>query len=182
MVRVEERKCWRTWVLRYNVTRPSDGKRMDTQSDWAVCRTSDRSNGGSKWNVRTSMSMNLTSRVGDFADLCGYLDHEVLIRRKQQTKATHHVNTTNASTKRSSRLARRTRCAFQPLESKLAGLSSRMRTAAESHLGQVCRQMFLVYKHGKGRLIPPNSGSHPLRFVRQSSTSDYERFIRRRTP
>jgi hypothetical protein len=40
------------------------------------------------------------------------------------------------------------------------------------------RQMFLVYKHGQRYgLIPRTQEANPLRFVRQSSSSDYEAIV-----
>ncbi len=181
-LRVERRKAGETWVLRYNVTRASDGKRVEHTR--AIGLLSQFPTESTAWVEVERQNLNVNNpdfrgRVA-FADLCRhYLQHEVLNpARKQQKKA--HTTTEDYNrivTKRLiPRFGRKDALRIQPLE-----IESWMDSLEEQEglqnptLDKYRRQMFLVYKHGQRHgLIPRTQEANPLNFVRQSSTSDYE--------
>ena len=181
-LRVERRKAGETWVLRYNVTRASDGKRVEHTR--AIGLLSQFPTESTAWVEVERQNLNVNNpdfrgRVA-FADLCRhYLQHEVLNpARKQQKKA--HTTTEDYNrivTKRLiPRFGRKDALRIQPLEIE-SWLDSLEEREGLQHptLDKYRRQMFLVCKHGQRHgLIPRTQEANPLNFVRQSSTSDYE--------
>ena len=184
-LRVEERKAGETWVLRYNVTRPSDGKRVEHTK--TIGLLSHFPTEATAWAEveRQNLNVNKPDFKGrvTFADLCcHYLDHEVLNpARKQQTKAHTTVEDyKRIVTKRLvPRFGKKDALRIQPLEIE-TWLDSLMdeEQLQNPTLDKYRRQMFLVYKHGQRYgLIPRTQEANPLRFVRQSSSSDYEAIV-----
>jgi integrase len=181
-LRVERRKAGETWVLRYNVTRSSDGKRVEhTKAIGLLCHYPTESTAWAEVE-RQNLNINdpdLSGRLA-FGDLCRhYLKHEVQNpARKQQKKAhTTAEDYNRIVTKRLiPRFGRKDALRIQPLEieSWLDSLQER-EGLQNPTLDKYRRQMFLVYKHGQRHgLIPRTQEANPLNFVRQSSTSDYE--------
>ena len=176
-LRVEERKAGETWVLRYNVTRPSDGNRVEHTK--TIGLLSHFPTEATAWAEveRQNLNVNKPDFKGrvTFADLCcHYLDHEVLNpARKQQTKAHTTVEDyKRIVTKRLvPRFGKKDALRIQPLEIE-TWLDSLMdeEQLQNPTLDKYRRQMFLVYKHGQRYgLIPRTQEANPLRFVRQSS-------------
>ena len=184
-LRVEERKAGETWVLRYNVTRPSDGSRVEhTKTIGLLSHFPTKATAWAEVE-RQNLNVNKPDFKGrvTFADLCcHYLDHEVLNpARKQQTKAQTTVEDyKRIVTKRLvPRFGKKDALRIQPLEIE-TWLDSLMdeEQLQNPTLDKYRRQMFLVYKHGQRYgLIPRTQEANPLRFVRQSSSSDYEAIV-----
>src|SRR6267154_1183868 len=90
-LRAEQRKNGETWVLRYQITRPSDGKRVEHTKAIGLLR--DFPTEASAWKEvkRQNLNINKPDFKGKvlFSDLCRhYLEHEILSpARKQQKKA-----------------------------------------------------------------------------------------------
>ena len=180
-LRVETRKAGETWVLRYTVTRPSDGKRVEHTK--VVGLLDDFPTESTAWAQieRQSIGVSGPSFLGKiaFGDLCKhYLQHEVLNpRRKQQIKAHTTVQDyVRIVTKRLLlRFGQKEALRIQPLEIEdwLDFLQDEERLENPT-LDKYRRQMFLVYKHGQRHgLIPRTQEANPLNFVRQSSISNY---------
>jgi integrase len=181
-LRVEGRRAGETWVLRYNVTRASDGKRVEHTK--TIGLLSQYPTESTAWAEVERQNLNVNdpdfkARVS-FADLCRhYLQHEVLNpARKQQKKAhTTSEDYNRIVTKRLiPRFGKADALRIQPLEieSWLDSLQEQEELQNPT-LDKYRRQMFLVYKHGQRHgLIPRTQEANPLNFVRQSSTSEYE--------
>lgn len=180
--KVETRKAGETWILRYNVTRPSDGKRVEHTK--AIGLLSQYPTEQSAWSEIERQNLNIndpqfSARV-TFADLCRhYLQNEVLNpARKQQKKAHttvedyHRIVTKRLLPRFGKQDPRR----VQPLEiERWLDSLQEDEELQNPTLDKYRRQMFLVYKHGQRYgLIPRTQEANPLNFVPQASTSDYE--------
>lgn len=181
-LRVESRKQGETWVLRYHVTRPGDGKRVEhTKAIGLLCDFPTEATAWAKVE-RQNLNINEPDFKGKvtFRDLAEhYLHNEVLNpSRKQQKKAHTTVEDYRriVNTRLIPRWGTLAALRIQPLEIErwLEALQEEEELQNPT-LDKYRRQMYLVYKHGQRHgLIPRTQEANPLNFVRQSSTSDYE--------
>jgi len=186
-LRIESRKKGQTWVLRYYVTRQSDGHRVEhklavglvrdfpTESDaWAQVEEQHLHSQINQPDLRTRVS---------FADLARhYMEHEL----GEQTEAVDpKSHTTIAGYRRIlknrclDRWGKRNALSVEPLEIErwLKGLK-REQGLGNLTLDKIRRVMSLVYKHGQRYgLIPRTEEANPMRFVRCKTTSSYEAMI-----
>jgi integrase len=182
VVKSRTTECRETWVLRYNVTRPSDGKRVEhTRTIGLLTQYPTES---TAWAEVERQNLNLNDpdfkgRVA-FGDLCRhYLQYEVVNPARKQGEESHTTfeDYNRIVTKRLiPRFGTRDALKIQPLEieSWLDSLHEKEELQNPT-LDKYRRQMFLVYKHGQRHgLIPRTQEANPLNFVRQSSTTDYE--------
>jgi integrase len=186
-LRVDSRKNGDTWVLRYNVTREPDGRRVEHKlAIGLVCDFPSESAAWAEVERRHLQSqINKPDFRGNvtFADLAIHYQQNELGEQIECVDPKSH--TTIAAYKRIlknrciDRWGKRDALSLEPLEIEqwLKGLK-REEGLENSTLDKVRRVMSLVYKHGQRYgLIPRAEESNPLRFVRCKTTSGYEAMI-----
>jgi integrase len=184
-LRVESRKNGQNWVLRYFVTRNSDGRRVEhkipiglvhdfpsVSAAWAEVERQHLQLNGPDFKVRMT-----------FAHLAQhFMTHEL---GEQTETADPKSHTTIAGYRRSlknrciDRWGKRAALSLEPLEIEqwLKALK-REEGLANPTLDKIRRVMSLVYKHGQRYgLIPRTQEANPMRFVRCKTTSSYEAMI-----
>ena len=179
-LRVESRKKGDTWVLRYFVTRDSDGRRVEHKIPIGLVQ--DLPTESAAWAEVERQHLQLNEpdykpRV-TFAYLARhFMEHEL----GEQTETTDpKSHTTIAGYKR----ILKGRCIDRwgkrialSLEQWLKALK-RDESLANPTLDKIRRVMNLVFKHGQRYgLIPRTQESNPMRFVRCKTTSSYEAMI-----
>ena len=186
-LRVESRKNGPTWVLRFYITRETDGRRVEHKV--AVGLVRHFPNESDAWAQVAKQHLHLKINEPDFkgrvtfADLAQhYMQHELAQQAESVDPKSH---TTIAGYKRIlknrclDRWGKRLALAIEPLEVEqwLKALK-REEGLANPTLDKIRRVMALVYKHGQRYgLIPRNEESNPMRFVRCRTTSSYEAMI-----
>jgi integrase len=186
-LRVECRKKGPTWVLRYYVTRESDGQRVEhkvaiglvhdfpTQfAAWTQVEKQHLSSQINQPDVRTRVT---------FADLARhFMEHEL---GEQMEAVDPKSHTTIAGYKRIlknrclDRWGKRNALSIEPLEIEQWLKALKREQGLENlTLDKIRRVMNLVYKHGQRYgLIPRTQEANPMRFVRCKTTSSYEALI-----
>jgi len=186
-LRIESRKKGPTWVLRYYVTRESDGQRVEhklpiglvhnfpTESAaWGQVEKQHLSSQINQADVRTRVT---------FADLARhYIEHEL---GEQVEAVDPKSHTTITGYKRIlknrclDRWGKRNALSIEPLEIEQWLKALKREEELENlTLDKIRRVMNLVYKHGQRYgLIPRSEESNPMRFVRCKTTSGYEAMI-----
>ena len=186
-LRVESRRKGPTWVLRYYVTRESDGRRVEHKL--AIGLVHDFPTQTAAWArvERQHLSSHINQPdVGTrvtFADLAGhYLQNEL----GEQTEAVDpKSHTTIAGYKRIlknrclDRWGKRNALDIEPLEiERWLKALKREEDLENLTLDKIRRVMSLVFKHGQRYgLIPRTLEANPMRFVRCKTTSSYEAMI-----
>jgi integrase len=178
-LRAENRKQGPTWVLRYNVTREADGRRVE--HTLAVGLVRDFPSEGSAWLEveRQHLQLNQPDIRGRviFAELAEhYIAHE-LRRKKSHTTVDAYFR--NLRNRLIPRWGKRIALSIQPLEIERWLESLGEEEGLENPtLDKLRRIMSLVYRNGQRYgLIPRNQESNPLKFVRCETTSNYEALI-----
>ena len=184
-LRVESRKNGNTWVLRYFVTRHSDGRRVEHKI--AIGLVHDFPTQSAAWAEveRQHLQLNepdFKARI-TFVHLAQhFMNHEL---GEQTETADPKSHTTIAGYKRIlknrclDRWGKRPALSLEPLEIEqwLKALKQD-EGLANPTLDKIRRVMSLVYKHGQRYgLIPRTQESNPMRFVRCKTTSGYEAMI-----
>jgi integrase len=184
-LRVEPRKNGETWVLRYFVTRQSDGRRVEHKLTLGLVREFPTESAAWAEVERQHLQLNdptFKTRV-TFAHLAQhFIAHEL----GEQTEAVApKSHTTIAGYKRIlknrclDRWGKRAALGIEPLEiEQWLKAIKRDEQLENPTLDKTRRVMSLVFKHGQRYgLIPRSEESNPLRFVRCKTTSDYEALI-----
>ena len=186
-LRVEPRKKGDTWVLRYFVTRPVDGRRVENKLSIGLVRDFPTEN--SAWEEVQRQHLQLQINRCDFkgrvtfADLVRhYIDHELGEQTELIDPKSH---TTIAGYKRIlknrclDQWGKRAALGITPL-----GVEQWLRAMKREHglenptLDKTRRVMSLAYKHGQRYgLIPRTEEANPMRFVRCKTTSTFEAMI-----
>jgi len=184
-LRVESRKDGDTWVLRYFVTRHSDGRRVEHKIPIGLVQ--DLPTESAAWAEVEQQHLQLNEpdykpRV-TFAYLARHFMEHELGEQNETTDPKSH--TTIAGYKRIlknrciDRWGKRIALSLGPLEIEqwLKALK-REEGLANPTLDKIRRVMNLVFKHGQRYgLIPRTQESNPMRFVRCKTTSSYEALI-----
>lgn len=184
-LRVESRKNGNTWVLRYFVTRHSDGRRVEHKV--AIGLVHDFPTQSAAWAEveRQHLQLNepdFKARV-KFAHLAQhFMSHEL---GEQTETADPKSHTTIAGYKRIlknrclDRWGKRPALSLEPLEiEQWLKAVKQDEGLANPTLDKIRRVMSLVFKHGQRYgLIPRTQESNPMRFVRCKTTSGYEAMI-----
>ena len=184
-LRVEPRKNGETWVLRYFVTRQSDGHRVEHKLTVGLVR--DLPTPSAAWAEveRQHLQLNeptFKARV-TFAQLSQHFITQELGEQAETVDPKSH--TTIAGYKRIlknrcvDRWGKRVALSLEPLEvEQWLKAIKRDEGLANPTLDKIRRVMSLVFKHGQRYgLIPRNQESNPMRFVRCKTTSSYEAMI-----
>jgi integrase len=184
-LRVESRRNGENWVLRYFVTRDSDGRRVEHKIPIGLVHNFPTESAAWAEVERQHLQLNepdFKPRI-TFAHLAQhFMTHEL---GEQSETADPKSHTTIAGYKRIlknrciDRWGKRTALSLEPLEIEqwLKALK-RDEALANPTLDKIRRVMSLVFKHGQRHgLIPRNQESNPMRFVRCKTTSDYEAMI-----
>jgi integrase len=184
-LRVESRKNGNTWVLRYFVTRHSDGRRVEHKISIGLVHDFPTQSAAWAEVERQHLQLNEPSfkaRV-TFAHLAQhFMNHEL---GEQTETADPKSHTTIAGYKRIlknrclDRWGKRPALSLEPLEIEqwLKALKQD-EGLANPTLDKLRRVMSLVFKHGQRYgLIPRTQESNPMRFVRCKTTSGYEAMI-----
>ena len=184
-LRVEARKKGPTWVLRYFVTRPSDGCRVEHKIPIGLVQHLPTESAAWAAVERQHLQLNepdYKPRV-TFAHLARHFMEHELGEQHEATDPKSH--TTIAGYKRVlknrciDRWGKRIALSLEPLEIEqwLKALK-REENLANPTLDRIRRVMNLVYKNGQRYgLIPRTQESNPMRFVRCKTTSSYEAMI-----
>jgi len=173
-LRLETRKAGQTWILRYQATRPSDGKRVENTE--VIGLLSDFPTQAAAWAEvdrrnpevsKPALPHNLT-----FADLCAhYFETEVIASGKLYAKET----TTVEEYKRIfvgrliPRFGKQKALEILPVEIEgwLDDLQQKERLE-KPILDEFRHQMSLAYRHGqRSGLLPRTQEANPLTFVRR---------------
>jgi integrase len=184
-LRVEPRKDGLTRVLRYNVTREADGKRVEHKI--AIGLVSDLPSESAAWAEVAKQHLQINqpdfkARV-TFGDLA---QHHITHELGEQTEAVDpKSHTTIAGYRRIlknrvlDKWAKRPALGIEPL-----GVEQWLRAVKRDEdlenptLDKTRRVMSLVFKHGQRYgLIPRTQEANPMRFVRCKTTSDYEAIV-----
>jgi hypothetical protein len=184
-LRVESRRNGETWVLRYFVTRHSDGRRVEHKIPIGLVHDFPTESLAWAEVERQHLQLNepdFKPRM-TFAHLAQhFMTHEL---GEQSETADPKSHTTIAGYKRIlknrciDRWGKRPALSLEPLEIEqwLKALK-RDEGLANPTLDKIRRVMSLVFKHGQRHgLIPRNQESNPMRFVRCKTTSSYEAMI-----
>jgi len=184
-LRVESRKNGNTWVLRYFVTRHSDGRRVEHKIPIGLVHDFPTESAAWAEVDRQHLQLNepdFKARV-TFAHLAlHFMNHEL---GEQTETADPKSHTTISGYKRIlknrciDRWGKRVALSLEPLEIEqwLKSLK-RDEELANPTLDKIRRVMSLVFKHGQRYgLIPRNQESNPMHFVRCKTTSSYEAMI-----
>ena len=184
-LRVESRKNGQNWVLRYFVTRNSDGRRVEhkipiglvhdfpsVSAAWGEVQRQHLQLNGPDFKVRMT-----------FAHLAQHFMTQELGEQTETADPKSH--TTIAGYKRIlknrciDRWGKRAALSLEPLEIELwLKALKREEGLANPTLDKIRRVMSLVYKHGQRYgLIPRTQEANPMRFVRCKTTSSYEAMI-----
>jgi integrase len=184
----ENRKKGPTWVLRFYVTRKSDGKRVEHKA--VVGLVHDFKTENSAWaeverlhlHQQINQSGIPTGKIL-FENLTAhYLENEL----SESTESVAKLASTTMDTYRliinkylHPRWGRRIALGIEPLEiEKWLQSLKRDEGLANPTCDKIRRVMSLVYKHGQRYgLIPRSDEVNPMRFVRCKTTSDYEALI-----
>jgi integrase len=182
-LKIENRKAGRTWVLRYNVTRKSDNKRVENTQ--AIGLVNDFPRKSDVWaeveRLCIHQQINKPEPRGAvlFADLAlHFQEHELC----EETRSITPLATTTMSTY--SRMlrnylipkwGRRVALGIEPLEIEEWLKSLHSKGLSWPSLDKIRRVMSIVYKHGQRyKLIPRGDQDNPLTLVRCHTTSDYQ--------
>lgn len=178
-LRVENRKQGPTWVLRYNITRQSDGRRVE--HTLAVGLLEDLPSKSAAWAAieQQHLQLNESGIKGKvtFGDLAGHYIANELERKKSHT--TIDAYRRNLKNRLVPRWGKRVALSIQPLEIERwlesLGEEEGLENPTRDKLRRV---MSLVYRNGQRYgLIPRDQESNPLKFVRCETTSSYEALI-----
>jgi integrase len=184
-LRVESRKNGQTWVLRYFVTRDSDGRRVEhkipiglvqdfpsASAAWAEVERQHLQLNGPDFKVRMTFSHLaqhfMTHELGEQTETVDPKSHTTIAGYKRILK-----------NRCIDRWGKRAALSLEPLEIE-QWLKALKRDAglANPTLDKIRRVMSLVYKHGQRYgLIPRTQEANPMRFVRCKTTSSYEAMI-----
>jgi integrase len=184
-LRVEPRKNGETWVLRYFVTRQTDGKRVEHKLPVGLVRDFPTSSAAWAEVERQHLQLNeptFKARV-TFAHLAHHFIGQELGEQTETVDPKSH--TTIAGYKRIlknrciDRWGKRAALSLEPLEvEQWLKAIKRDQGLANPTLDKIRRVMSLVFKHGQRYgLIPRTQESNPMRFVRCKTTSNYEAMI-----
>jgi integrase len=175
-LRVEPRKNGETWVLRYFVTRQSDGHRVEHKL--AVGLVHDFPTPSAAWaeverqhlqlNEPTSRARVTTHELGEQTETVDPKSHTTIAGYKRILK-----------NRCIDRWGKRTALGLEPLEvEQWLKAIKQDEGLANPTLDKIRRVMSLVFKHGQRYgLIPRTQESNPMRFVRCKTTSNYEAMI-----
>ena len=184
-LRVESRKNGPNWVLRYFVTRMSDGRRVEHKIPIGLVH--DFPTQSAAWGEVERQHLQLNgpdckARM-TFSHLAQhFMTHEL---GEQTETADPKSHTTIAGYKRIlknrciDRWGKRAALSLEPLEIEqwLKALKQE-EDLANPTLDKIRRVMSLVFKHGQRYgLIPRTEEANPMRFVRCKTTSGYEAMI-----
>jgi len=186
-LRIESRKKGLTWVLRYYVTRESDGHRVEHKL--AIGLVHDFPTQSAAW--KQVEKQHLSSQINQpdvrtrvtFADLARHYMEQELGEQMEAVDPKSH--TTIAGYKRIlknrclDRWGKRNALSIEPLEIEQWLKALKREEELENlTLDKIRRVMSLVYKHGQRYgLIPRSEEANPMRFVRCKTTSGYEAMI-----
>ena len=186
-LRVETRKKGPTWVLRYYITRDSDGRRVEHKL--AIGLVQNLPTQSAAWREIEKQHIASQINQGDiriritFGDLAQHFMKNELGEQMEAVDPKSH--TTIAGYNRIlknrclDRWGKRNALSIEPLEIEqwLKALK-RDESLQNLTLDKVRRVMNLVYKHGQRYgLIPRSEEANPMRFVRCKTTSGYEAMI-----
>jgi len=173
-LRLETRKAGQTWILRYQATRPSDGKRVENTE--VIGLLSDFPTQAAAWAEvdrrnpevsKPALPHNLT-----FADLCAhYFETEVIASGKLYAKETTTVEEYKRIFVRRliPRFGKQKALEILPVEIEgwLDDLQQKERLE-KPILNGFRHQMSLAYRHGqRSGLLPRTQEANPLTFVRR---------------
>jgi len=187
-LRVEKRKQGKTWVLRYNVTRESDGERKRVEHTVAIGLMRDFPHKSDAWaeveRLHPHEQINEPEFRGRvmFSDLAFHFQKHEL---DEQTRSITPLAPTTMATYRPilknyliPRWGRRVALGIEPLELEEWLHSLRQKGLEWPTLDKMKRVMSSVYQHGqRHKLIPRGDQANPLNLVRCHTTSDYEASI-----
>ena len=186
-LRIESRSKGDTWVLRYFVTRPLDGRRVEHKL--AIGLVHDFPTEHSAWEEVQRQHLHLQINKTDFKGRVTFGDlaqHYRLHELGDQTNAVEPKSqTTIAGYERilKNRLldkwGKRNALGIAPLEVEQWLRAVKADEGLKNPtLDKMRRVMSLVYKHGQRYgLIPRTTEANPMRFVRCRTTSEYEAMI-----
>ena len=184
-LRVESRKNGQNWVLRYFVTRNSDGRRVEHKIPIGLVH--DFPAESAAWAEVDRQHLQLNGPDFKARMTFSHLAHHFMTHElgEQTETADPKSHTTIAGYKRIlknrciDRWGKRAALSLEPLEIEqwLKALK-RDQDLANPTLDKIRRVMSLVFKHGQRYgLIPRTEEANPMRFVRCKTTSAYEAMI-----
>ncbi len=184
-LRVENRKQGPIWVLRYKVTRESDGKRVEHTRAIGLVRDFPGESAAWAEVERQHLHLNEPEPRGrvTFADLA---EHYIQYELGEQSDATNPKSHTTVGGYRRilrnrlvPRWGKRIALSIEPVEVENWLKSvKREEDLQNPTLDKIRRVMALVYKSGQRYgLIPRRQECNPLHFVRCKTTSSYEAMI-----
>ena len=186
-LRVESRKKGDTWVLRYFVTRPLDGRRVENKLAIGLVR--DLPTEHAAWEEVQRQHLQLQINRSDFKGRVLFADlarHYIAYELGEQSELIDpKSHTTIAGYKRIlknrclDQWGKRAALSITPLEVEQWLRALKRDDGLENPtLDKIRRVMSLVYKHGQRYgLIPRTQEANPMRFVRCKTTSGYEAMI-----
>jgi integrase len=186
-LRVESRKNGDTWVLRYFVTRQSDGRRVEQTLSVGLVHDFPSESAGWSEVERQHLNQHINQPTFQgrvtFADLAHHYMHNELNERADtidpKAHSTIYIYRHILNDYLIPRWGKRIALAVEPLEiERWLQALRREKGLANPTLDKTRRVMSLVYKHSQRHgLIPRGEECNPLRFVRCKTTSDYEAII-----
>jgi integrase len=186
-LRIEPRKNGNTWVLRYFITRETDGRRVEhTLSVGLVDHLPSES---AAWAEVEHQHLNQQINQPGFRGRVTFAD---LAHHYMQNELSEQADTVDPKARTTiyiyrhilndyliPRWGKRTALGVEPLEiEKWLQALRREKGLANPTLDKTRRVMSLVYKHSQRHgIISRSEECNPLRFVRCKTTSDYEAII-----
>src|SRR5437660_1995901 len=186
-LRVERRSKGDTWVLRYFITRPLDGRRVEHKLPVGLVRNFPTEH--SAWEEVQRQHLHLQINKADFKGRVTFGDlaqHYRLHELGDQSESVEPKSqTTIAGYERVLKngvldeWGKRDALGIRPLQVEQWLKALKVEEGLENPtLDKTRRVMSLVYKHGQRYgLIPRTEEANPMRFVRCKTTSDYEAMI-----
>jgi integrase len=184
-LRIESRKNGHNWMLRYFVTRMSDGRRVEHKIPIGLVHDFPTESAAWAEVERRHLQLNgpdFKARMTFFHLAQHFMTHEL---GEQTETADPKSHTTIAGYKRIlknrciDRWGKRAALSLEPLEIEqwLKALKQE-EDLANPTLDKIRRVMSLVFKHAQRYgLIPRTEEANPMRFVRCKTTSGYEAMI-----
>jgi hypothetical protein len=186
-LRVESRSKGDTWVLRYFITRSSDGRRVEHKLPVGLVH--DFPTEHSAWEEVQRQHLHLQINETDFKGRVTFGDlaqHYRVHELGDQSEAVEPKSqTTIAGYERIlknrvlDKWGKRDALGIEPLQVEQWLKALKVEEGLENPtLDKTRRVMSLVYKHGQRYgLIPRTAEANPMRFVRCKTTSEYEAMI-----
>src|SRR5579864_1282473 len=186
-LRIESRSKGDTWVLRYFITRPFDGRRVEHKLPVGLVR--DFPTEHSAWEEVQRQHLHLQINKTDFKGRVTFDDlaqHYRVHELGDQSEAVEPKSqTTIAGYERIlknrvlDKWGKRDALGIEPLQVEQWLKTLKLEEGLENPtLDKTRRVMSLVYKHGQRYgLIPRTAEANPMRFVRCKTTSEYEAMI-----